>query len=167
MKTFRVNAKCKYCGGAGVYDGFAEEHGYGVVCRTCKGTGCQEIVVPYEDFNGRIERDDIHTVLECNPGIGVGGDRDFGGMPYQCQASNVPFFFKQWGQWQPFYDRDIDDPDWLNVPDDEKTGICRLNLEGGCGFHGDRVVYFKRVGKKDAGRLLDGRTWNEMPEAQP
>jgi len=80
----------------------------------------------------------------------------------QCQAAGVPFFFKQWGQWYPFYDRDIDDPDWRNVPEEE-VGICRLNLAGGHGFHGDRVVYFKRVGKKKAGRLLDGRTWDEMP----
>lgn len=80
----------------------------------------------------------------------------------QCQAAGVPYFFKQHGEWEPFYDRDKDDPDWQNVPE-EKTGVCRLNLAGGKGFHGDRLIYFRRVGKKKAGRLLDGRTWDEFP----
>ena len=82
----------------------------------------------------------------------------------QCQAVGVPYFFKQWGEWAPFYDRDKDDPDWQNIPE-EKPGICRLNLAGGRGFHGERVVYFHRVGKKTAGRLLDGRTWDQLPKA--
>jgi protein gp37 len=80
----------------------------------------------------------------------------------QCQAAVVPFFFKQIGEWQPFYDRDIDDPDWQHIPG-EASNVRRLNLKGGCGFHGDRLIYFKRVGKKNAGRELDGRTWNEFP----
>jgi len=84
-------------------------------------------------------------------------------LSYQCQAAGVPFFFKQWGEWQSFYDRDKDDPDWRNIPR-EKPGICRLNLAGGCGFHGERVMYFRRVGKKTAGRLLDGSEWSEFPE---
>lgn len=65
--------------------------------------------------------------------------------------------------WNPITDRDIDDPDWRNIPDNEKKDICRINLAGGQGFHGERVVYFKRTGKKNAGRLLDGREWTEYP----
>ncbi len=42
----------------------------------------------------------------------------------QCEKHHVPFFFKQWGAYDP-------------------SG--------------------KRVGKKVAGRILEGRTWNEMP----
>jgi len=84
------------------------------------------------------------------------------GLRDQCVAADVSFFFKQWGEWETFYDRDNDDPDWRNVPG-EKPGVCRLNLAGGCGFHGERVVYLHRVGKKKAGRLLDGQTWDEMP----
>lgn len=82
----------------------------------------------------------------------------------QCQRHDVNFFFKQHGEWESFYDRDKDDPDWQNIPKEE-AGICRLNLDGGRGFHGERVVYFRRVGKKRAGRLLDSRTWSEMPKA--
>ncbi|MEN6325821.1 MAG: phage Gp37/Gp68 family protein [Syntrophomonas sp.] len=80
----------------------------------------------------------------------------------QCQAAGTPFFFKSWGDWSPFYDRDIDDPDWRKIPEESKT-VCRLNLAGGQGFHGDRVVYFKKVGKKKAGRLLDGQEWDQYP----
>jgi len=84
------------------------------------------------------------------------------GLRDQCQDASVSFFFKQWGEWKTFYDREKDDPDWGNIPE-EKNGVQRLNINGGRGFHGDRVVYLKRVGKKKAGRELDGRTWDEMP----
>lgn len=80
----------------------------------------------------------------------------------QCQAAVVPYFFKQWGEWEAFYDRDNDDPDWCNIPKDG-PGVKRLNLAGGSGFHGERVVYLRRVGKKKAGRVLDGWTWDELP----
>jgi protein gp37 len=79
----------------------------------------------------------------------------------QCQAAGVKYFHKQNGDWVPFYDRDRDDPDWQNVPRNNAK-VKRLNLAGGCGFHGDRVVYFRRRKESD-GRLLDGREWNEMP----
>jgi protein gp37 len=83
----------------------------------------------------------------------------------QCQAAGVPFFFKQWGALDPFYDRDKDDPDWRNVPKEGPT-ITRMNLAGGQGFHGERVIYFRRGWKRAAGRLLDGREWNEYPEVR-
>lgn len=81
----------------------------------------------------------------------------------QCVAAGVPFLFKQWGEWEPFYDRDVDDPDWRNIPEESNT-MRRMNLAGGCGFHGERLVYFKRVGKSKSGRTLDGREWNEFPK---
>lgn len=81
----------------------------------------------------------------------------------QCQAAEVPFFFKQWGCWAPFYDRDIDDPDWRAIPK-EGPSVKRINLAGGQGFHGDRVVYLRRIGKSAAGRLLDGVEWSQVPE---
>ena len=80
----------------------------------------------------------------------------------QCQAAGVPFFFKQWGEWEPFYERDRDDPGWRSVPA-ESQSVMRINLTGEQGFHGERVVYFRRVGKHAAGRMLDGRTWDELP----
>lgn len=84
----------------------------------------------------------------------------------QCTAAGVPFFFKQWGKFSTVYDRDVEDPDWRRCSTVEhKTQNGQwLNLAGGQGFHGERVVRVNPVGKKKAGRELDGVTWDEMPE---
>ncbi len=103
----------------------------------------------------------------------VGGESGPGARPMhpdwarslrdQCDVAGVAFFFKQWGEWSTVYDRDRDDPDWRNCPRSNHPSERYLNLEGGFGFHGDRVVFTKRVGKKAAGRELDGRIWGEFP----
>ncbi|MDE2342737.1 MAG: phage Gp37/Gp68 family protein [Betaproteobacteria bacterium] len=84
----------------------------------------------------------------------------------QCAEAGVPFFFKQWGEWTPQVDRDNDDPDWradYSLTNRKPEKHCILNIDGGCGFHGDRVHMMKRVGKKTAGSLLDGREHKEFP----
>lgn len=83
----------------------------------------------------------------------------------QCAATGVPFFFKQWGEWAPVYDRDVDDPDWRRCDQIAREHLRGrwLNLAGGHGFHGERVVYVNPVGKKAAGALLDGREHKEWP----
>lgn len=58
----------------------------------------------------------------------------------QCVEAGVPFFFKQWGAFLP-------------AGQDEAAAL-------GCDHEAD----FIRVGKHKAGRILDGRTWDEMPE---
>ena len=58
----------------------------------------------------------------------------------QCVEAGVPFFFKQWGEWK------------------HVTPIGSGNFT----LFGDLTM--ERVGKKAAGRLLDGRTWDEMPK---
>ncbi len=88
------------------------------------------------------------------------------GLRDQCQAADVPFFFKQSGCWISVLDRDKDDPDWrYNYTRADREGDhAFLNLAGGCGFHGERMQVMKRVTKEAAGRLLDGREWSEMPD---
>lgn len=81
----------------------------------------------------------------------------------QCAAAGVPFLFKQWGEHLPEYDRDRDDPDWCRCTDWSVKPGRWINLEGGQGFHGERVHYAHRVGKKAAGRLLDGVEHNGFP----
>ena len=61
----------------------------------------------------------------------------------QCAEAGVPFLFKQWGEWAP-YGRGRLDSSLL---------VDRSALD---------TPYIK-VGKKLAGRLLDGRTWDEVP----
>lgn len=81
----------------------------------------------------------------------------------QCAAARVPFLFKQWGEYNYDYDRDRDDPDWRNLYTVARQPGQWINLDGGQGFHGKRLHYACRVGKKAGGRLLDGRTHNEYP----
>jgi hypothetical protein len=54
----------------------------------------------------------------------------------QCAAAGIPFFFKQWGNWNQVYDRDAEDPDWRRCGSvEQKHPKGRwLNLEGGTGF---------------------------------
>ena len=63
----------------------------------------------------------------------------------QCQAAGVAFHFKQWGQYEA---------DQIG-PEDARS----VNYPPG-------HVIFRKVGKKAAGRELDGRTWDELPEAR-
>ncbi|MBB5703564.1 protein gp37 [Ochrobactrum daejeonense] len=83
----------------------------------------------------------------------------------QCAAAGVPFFFKQWGGWQQVYDRDVDDPDWRRCGGTERENPRGrwLNLEGGTGFHGERVIYVNPVSKNAAGRMLDQSYHDAMP----
>lgn len=85
----------------------------------------------------------------------------------QCAAAGVPFLFKQWGEWSSAYDRDRDDPDWCACSEaiDARNSGRWLNFAGGHGFHGERVVAVSRVGKKAAGRALDGVIHDGRPVA--
>lgn len=103
----------------------------------------------------------------------VGGESGPGARPLhpdwarslrdQCAAAGVPFLFKQWGEHDLSYDRDRDDPDYCRCVSVEKQPGRWINLAGGHGFNGERVHYAHRVGKKAAGRLLDGRTHDGFP----
>ena len=61
----------------------------------------------------------------------------FRGLRDQCVNAGVAFHFKQWGNWYPH----------------EKCGV----------EHDGTVTSFVRMSKKTAGRVLDGRTWDELP----
>lgn len=98
----------------------------------------------------------------------------------QCVDAGVPFFFKQWGEWHPEF---------------IEPGVCRVcgcsefdpcEVKGGCYWVSNRLcstcknvpfVVFSdskkdsgqvcfRVKKNIAGRLLDGREWNEFPMSE-
>jgi protein gp37 len=83
----------------------------------------------------------------------------------QCRQSSVPFFFKQWGEWVPS----------VYVGEGRPVGIKtvleeRVLHRDGCICQHD-VCFdqrgMARVGKKNAGRLLDGREWSEFPAGVP
>ncbi|ARQ46111.1 DUF5131 family protein [Oxalobacter formigenes] len=92
----------------------------------------------------------------------------------QCAIAHVPFMFKQWGEWCPRSDcvhkfedgsclADLDPSckKWPYVVRLTARGNDGSRLENSC--DGDDT-YMQKVGKKIAGRLLDGRTWDEVPE---
>jgi protein gp37 len=122
---------------------------------------------PEELEAGRPQINWVITGGESGPGARPSHPDWFRSLRDQCQAAGVPFLFKQHGNWLPVYDRDRDDPDYRRCADMERKypNGRWLNLAGGHGFYGERVHYVQNVGKKTAGRLLDGRTWDEFPES--
>ncbi len=112
------------------------------------------------------------------------------GLRDQCVAAGVPYHFKQWGEWAPapwklsrepgetddqykarsdadgathaftggFYRVDGRDVEGFQALD-HKPWSCERGPSAPGG-----AVGMRRVGRKRAGRLLDGRTWDEYPE---
>ncbi len=75
----------------------------------------------------------------------------------QAESAGVPFLFKQWGEWvhdgdKP-YRSDIRVARWVAM--DGSTGDRQPQPEG--------CAWGATIGKKAAGRLLDGRTWDQFP----
>lgn len=102
------------------------------------------------DYNGRLNaflHDRIQWVI-------VGGESGTGARAMQaawarslrdqCSEFGIPFHFKQWGEWAP-YDRSRMDGSILTTP-----------------YSGDEPM--QHFGKKLAGRMLDGRTWDGYPQ---
>jgi protein gp37 len=105
-----------------------------------------------------------HPILRAVSGIDwviVGGESGRGARTMhpdwarslrdQCQAAGVPFLFKQWGEY---------------VTEGQMTEDTHTSWDI---VHGNEVwnrgVQW-RVGKRAAGRELDGRTWDEFPEVR-
>ncbi|HYC55856.1 MAG TPA: phage Gp37/Gp68 family protein [Candidatus Binatia bacterium] len=131
-------------------------------------------------FDGPVEGSpygEIHWLIaggESGPNARPAHPDWFRSVRDQCQAAGVSFFFKQWGEWTP--DPELGRPyralHMKAMP--PALGSIEPLLGGrafvaweretspGC-FEGTQLV---RVGKKKAGRELDGRTWDEFPEAR-
>lgn len=85
----------------------------------------------------------------------VGGESGPGARPMhpvwvrslrdQCVHAGVPYLFKQWGEYAPSEKHPLIGEQLPWVPDSHQ-GMCK-------------------VGKKKAGRILDGRTWDQYPKA--
>lgn len=83
----------------------------------------------------------------------------------QCQAAGVPFFFKQWGEYVPTADLDIEDRlrfEQATVMPDGRVRQWQPDYPKIRAVH-SRMASMRRVGKKSAGRLLDGIQHDEMP----
>lgn len=97
MHIWKQEAKCDSCEGTGIYMGYAEHDGAGVVCANCKGKGKITMKVEWEKFEGKSYRSGVERVYKINPGICIGKGRgkykleDFGGMPYKDWIDGKPF----------------------------------------------------------------------------
>lgn len=90
----------------------------------------------------------------------------------QCTDAGVPFFFKQWGEYADHTDMHEAELG-CNAPSDLIVLPFGGIIGGGNKSHGGLVAldwrergaaWMCRVGKARAGRLLDGREWNEFPK---
>jgi protein gp37 len=74
----------------------------------------------------------------------------------ECVEAGVPFFFKQWGEWLPVEDSNAKPPTpikyWAYGNKTWQDGMTVVDTQ-----------HMVKVGKHTAGRLLDGREWNEFP----
>ena len=67
----------------------------------------------------------------------------------QCKEQGVPFFFKQWGEFQPYYT------------------IEKTTSVGMSDFDSPKpTLHFKRTGKAKSGALLDGVEYKEFPRIE-
>ena len=128
-----------------------------------------------------------HWLIHHHPGdaaidwVIVGGESGPGARPMhpewarslrdQCEAAGVPFLFKQWGEWVP-YEHSAQPPYLHSQHGHEIDGHTLPDFESGdydpehsewCMDWADMLLA-RKVGKKAAGRLLDGRTWDEAPK---
>ncbi|MEI8195001.1 MAG: phage Gp37/Gp68 family protein [Phycisphaerae bacterium] len=87
----------------------------------------------------------------------------------QCIAAGVPFYFKQWGEYIPIT------PLYQGRDDSAENGCGDLFQVDTHGYiwrdqdgqpNDPRTYLMERVGKKFAGNLLDGRTWEQYPEVK-
>lgn len=82
----------------------------------------------------------------------------------QCVAAGVPFFFKQWGRWGPddFGDKPLPclwmSPDGTTV-DGSIVDVNRSDCQ-------KPMSLIVNYGRSGTDRFLDGREWDQMPEAQ-
>lgn len=101
-------------------------------------------VIKLDDW---LARDVVHWVIaggESGPKARPSDPVWFYAIRDQCAAHATPFHFKQWGDWAPL--------------DAVESSSPRSILDDGT-----YSTPMGRFGKKASGRLLSGRTWDELP----
>jgi protein gp37 len=102
----------------------------------------------------------------------VGGESGHGARPMhpdwarslrdQCVAAGVPFHFKQHGEWSP---RGPSSLGYVVIDGVPTKRLTDTGQDGHIlGSTGGNDVWMQRVGKKAAGRILDGQAWDQIPE---
>ena len=87
----------------------------------------------------------------------------------QCQTAGVAFFFKQWGEWAQYSvvgTQGLSDAEILGSKMAWMTPKGRISVATQRPEDFTEAILMSRVGKHAAGRLLDGREWNEFPKVE-
>jgi protein gp37 len=121
---------------------------------------------------GEDEQPLLHWIIaggESGPGARPAHPDWFRSLRDQCAAAGVPFLFKQWGEWVP-YEHSAQPPFLWSQHGREIDGHALPDFESDDGkdqreWHCDwaEQILARRVGKKAAGRLLDGVTHDGFP----
>ena len=147
------------------------------------------VTVEKENYKNRIEflrhTDAKVKFLSCEPLLGdlgelnltgidwviVGGESGSGARPMhpdwvrniqkQCQEQNVPFFFKQWGEYRPIKNSieygNINEVVWITK--NNRIAVCKTNR-----IPMTMAAAMIRVGKSKSGAILDGKEYKEFPK---
>jgi protein gp37 len=129
---------------------------------------CEPLLGPVDLGNVRgyprwLVMDKLHWVI-------VGGESGPGARPMsadwarslrdQCNAAGVAFHFKQWGEWLHFRRGPQEGPHGYFAGDGRTISVEELTSHPHEVTVVDGII---RLGKHNAGRLLDGRTWDQFP----
>lgn len=118
--------------------------------------------------------DYLHWVIaggESGPKARLSHPDWFRSLRDQCVGAGVAFHFKQWGEWEPVapiygVDDERDGPR-IALAREERCQIIDRTGETWPEWQPPTGAWMmERVGKKAAGRLLDGREWDECPVAR-
>ena len=119
---------------------------------TVRFLSCEPLLGPL-DLSSWFRREGFHAIDWIIAG-GESGPRSRAMLPAwprmlrdQCQSAGVPFHFKQWGHWVPAAAPQIDDSRVRRFWDDVAS----------------TEIFMRPMGKKIAGRTLDGVTWDGVP----
>lgn len=91
----------------------------------------------------------VVTGGESGPGARPSHPDWFQSLRDQCVAADIPFFFKQWGEWVP--------TDQIGKGIEYSADADHLHL------FDDDTFPAVRIGKKKAGRAIDGQIWDQYP----
>lgn len=123
-------------------------------------------------------QDDFQDCTQSAPSLHwiiAGGESGHGARPShpewfrfvrdQCVAAGIPYFFKQWGEWAPGSAIGATKLQPMNLQTMKVLDGRLVGQAFAAGYFEDQAPLL-RVGKKTAGRVLDGRTWDESPRLE-
>lgn len=155
----------------------------------CRCDGCLSMAKQYPESPGLQRIDWVIVGGESGPNARPMHPDWARSLRDQCQAAGVPYLFKQWGEWKPINQMDEAEHGPLYVskvkakPHEDQGNLddiygrnCTVpftvvhhdgsmhDISEPMSFRqGTGAMQTFKVGKKAAGRELDGRTWDEVP----